>query len=139
MDVPTPYLINDTRKIDFFKKTTFSQYLKKDVLKTLFQKIDEGNVTEVCRWLSECLVSGYFEELWDRFIDYYVRFININSPFLPYHFYRKLVLFLKLQQHEHFKKHSLDLRNSQELGITGEIFVFSPNLLNPENLFLFRK
>ena len=31
MDVPTPYLINDTRRPELFKKTTFSNYLKKDV------------------------------------------------------------------------------------------------------------
>ena len=115
MDVPTPYLINDTRKLEFFKKTTFSNYLKKDVLKTLFQKIDDGQVSEVCRWLCECIVSGYIEELWDKIIDYYTKYININSPLLPYHFYRKLVIFLKLYQNEHFKKHPVDLRNSQEI------------------------
>tara|TARA_B100000123_G_scaffold270746_1_gene249166 strand:+ start:64 stop:1506 length:1443 start_codon:yes stop_codon:yes gene_type:complete len=115
MDVPTPYLINDTRKIDFFKKTTFSNFLKKDVFDTLFKKIDEGKLPEVCFWTAECVVSGYIDELWERSINYYSRFININSPFLPYHFFVKLVLFLKLKNKEHFKKHYLDLRNSQEI------------------------
>ena len=115
MDVPTPYLINDTRKIDFFKKTTFSNYLKKDVFETLFKKIDEGKLADVCQWTCECIVSGYQDELWERVITYYSKYININSPFLPYHFYHKLVLFLKLKADEHFTKHFLDLRNSQEV------------------------
>ena len=66
MDVPVPYLINDTRKLDSFKKTTFSNYLKKDVFEALFKKIDEGKIADVCQWTCECIVSGYQEELWER-------------------------------------------------------------------------
>ena len=115
MDVPIPYLINDTRKAEFLKKTTFSHYLKKDVLDTLYKKIDEGKTSEMCLWLSECIASGYLEELWERAVLYYVKYINVNSPLVPYHFYRKLVHILKLKQQEHFQKHLLDLRNSQEI------------------------
>ena len=78
MDVPVPYLINDTRKIDFFKKTTFSNFLKKDVFDALFKKIDEGKIADVCFWTAECIVSGYQDELWDRVINYYARYINIS-------------------------------------------------------------
>ena len=115
MDVPLPYLINDTRKPELFRKTTFSGYLKKDVFNTLFKKIDEGKIPEVCLWSTECICSGYIDELWDRIIIYYSKFININSPFLPTHFIKNLVMFLRLKEDEHFKKHILDLRNSQEI------------------------
>ena len=37
MDVPIPYLINDTRKIEYFKKQTYSGYKKLDVINTLFK------------------------------------------------------------------------------------------------------
>ena len=115
MDVPSPYLINDTRKPELFKKTTFSNYLKKEVFQTIFKKIDSGHASEVCLWSAECVISGYLDELWDKCLEYYTKYININSPFLPYHFYQKLVLFVKLKKNPHFQKNPLDLRNSQEV------------------------
>ena len=115
MDVPSPYLINDTRKPELFKKTTFSNYLKKDVFQTLFKNIDSGNTSEVCLWSAECIISGYVDALWNRCLEYYVQFINLNSPFLPYHFFQKLVLFLRLKNEEHYTKNPIDLRNSQEV------------------------
>lgn len=115
MDVPNPYLINDTRKLDLFKKTTFSNYLKKEVFQTIFKKIDSGHASEVCLWSTECIISGYLDELWDKSLEYYAKYINVNSPFLPYHFYQKLVLFVKLKKNPHFQKNPLDLRNSQEV------------------------
>ena len=49
MDVPIPFLINDTRKPEFLRKTTFSGYLKKDVLNTheIEQKIKLEQTQEV--------------------------------------------------------------------------------------------
>ena len=33
MDVPIPYLINDTRKIEYFKKQKYYGYKKLDIIK----------------------------------------------------------------------------------------------------------
>ena len=85
MDVPIPFLINDTRKIDSFKKQTYSGYKKLDVLNIIFKKLDENKLSEVCTWSTEAVSSGYIEELWERFINYYVKYISINSPLLPFH------------------------------------------------------
>lgn len=115
MDVPTPYLINDNRKPDLFKKTTFSNFLKKEVFQTIIKSIDNGNVSDACLWSTECIISGYLDELWNKSLEYYCKYINVNSPFLPYHFYRKLVLFVRLQKDPHFSKNMMDLRNSQEV------------------------
>ena len=115
MDVPIPYLINDTRKIECFKKQTYSGYKKLDVLNTIFKKLDENKLGEVCTYCVEIICSGYIEELWDRIINYYVKYISINSPLLPYHFYKKLLQFLRISQDDYFKKNPLDLRNSQEI------------------------
>lgn len=115
VDVPSPYLINDNRKPELFKKTTFSNFLKKEVFQTLFKKIDSGNASEVCLWSTECIISGYLDELWEKSLEYYVKYININSPFIPYHLFQKLVLFLRLKKQDHFAKNPMDLRNSQEV------------------------
>lgn len=115
MDVPIPYLINDTRKIEYFKKQTYSGYKKLDILNTIFKKLDENKLGEVCSCGVEIVCSGYIEELWDRIINYYVKYISINSPLLPYHFYRKLLQFLRISQDDYFKLNPLDLRNSQEI------------------------
>ena len=115
MDVPIPFLINDTRKIDSFKKQTYSGYKKLDVLNIIFKKLDENKLSEVCTWSTEAVSSGYIEELWERFINYYVKYISINSPLLPFHFYNKLIQFLRISQDDYFKHNPLDLRNSQEV------------------------
>ena len=83
MDVPTPYLINDNRKPELFKKTTFSNFLKKEVFQTIIKSYDNGNVADACLWSTECIISGYIDELWDKSLEYYVKYINVNSPFLP--------------------------------------------------------
>ena len=46
---------------------------------TLFKKIDGGNTSEVCLWSAECVISGYLDELWEKSLEYYVKYININS------------------------------------------------------------
>ena len=115
MDVPQNFIINDTRKVNEFHKKTYSGYLKKDVLDILFKKVDESSLEEVCIWCVEIVISGYFEDLWERIILYYSKYININSPYIPYHIFIRLNQFLKISKHEDFKKNFLDMRNSQEV------------------------
>lgn len=115
MDVPETFLINDTRKANEFHKITYSGYLKKDVLDILFKKIDESSLEEVCTWCVETIISGYFEDLWERIIIYYSKYININSPYIPYHIFLRLNQFLKISKNDDFKKNFLDMRNSQEV------------------------
>lgn len=115
MDVPEKFIINDTRKGNEFHKITYSGYLKKDVLEILFKKIDESSLEEVCTWCVEIVISGYFEDLWERIIIYYAKYININSPYIPYHIFLRLNQFLKISKKDDFKKNLLDMRNSQEV------------------------
>lgn len=114
MDVPEVFIINDTRKANEFHKKTYSGYLKKDVLDILFKKIDESGLEEVCIWSTEAIISGYFEDLWEKIILYYAKYINTNSPYVPYHIFLRLNTFLKNGKKEDFKMNYLDLRNSQE-------------------------
>jgi hypothetical protein len=115
MDVPNAFIINDTRKANEFHKMTYSGYLKKDVFDILFKKIDESSLEDVCVWCVEAVISGYFEDLWEKIILYYVKYININSPYVPYHIFIRLNQFLKLSKVEDFKTNFLDMRNSQEI------------------------
>ena len=115
MDVPDVFLINDTRKPFEFNKKTYSGYLKKDVFDILFKKIDESGLEEVCIWCSEIVVSGYYEELWEKIILYYCKYINVNSPYVPYHIFIRLNTFLRINKKEEFKANFLELRNSQEI------------------------
>ena len=89
MDVPPNFLINDFRKPEEFRKKTFSGYAKKDVFDVLFKSLDENKFEEACQWSSEIVISGYYEELWERLINYISKYIGIHNPLLPY------VLFLR--------------------------------------------
>lgn len=115
MDVIDVYQINDNRKTEDFRKKTFSGYSKKDVFDILFKKIDEGSIEEVCQWSCEIVISGYYNELWERVINYMGQYIGILNPLLPYFLFQRLIKFVKVKNLEFFKKNELELKNSQEV------------------------
>jgi hypothetical protein len=115
MDVPPNFLINDYRKPDEFRRKTFSGYAKKDVFDTFFKSLDENKFEESCQWCVELVISGYFEELWERLINYITKYIGIHNPLVPYALFLRLVKFLKLKKMECFEKNYLELRNNQEV------------------------
>ena len=61
----TKYLIIDPRPSECFRKKTFSEYKKTDVLKELFKNITENKIDNACFWLTESIVSGYIDELFE--------------------------------------------------------------------------
>ena len=115
MDVPTPYIVNDVRKNEDFRKKTFSGYSKKEVFDIFFKSLDENKLEDSCQWCVEIIISGYYEELWERIIAYISKFIGIHNPLLPYTLFLRIIKFLKLKKIEIFQKNYLELRNSQEI------------------------
>ena len=115
MDVPIPYIINDTRPIELFIKKSYSGYKKTDILNLLNKSIIIGKIEDVCNLTAECIISGYYEELWEKILDIYTKYININSPYISYFLYNKLVLFIRIKKQDYFEKVPLDMRNSQQV------------------------
>ena len=115
MDVPPNFLINDYRKPEEFRRKTFSGYAKKDVFDVFFKSLDENKFEESCQWCVELIISGYFEELWERVINYITKYIGIHNPLVPYVLFLRLVKFLKLKKMECFEKNYLEMRNNQEV------------------------
>ena len=58
-------------QIGFSKK--ISENLLEDVFQIIFKKIDSGHAAEVCMWSTECIISGYLDELWDKCLEYYTK------------------------------------------------------------------
>ena len=115
MDVPIPYIINDTRKQYEFNKKTYSGYKKTDVFNLLNKNIIIGKLEDVCNLGVECVISGYFEDLWEKILEIYTKFININSPYISYYLFNRLVLFIRISKQEYFMQTPLDMRNSQQV------------------------
>jgi len=112
------YEINDTRSINSFKKETFSGYKKIDVIKTLIKSIDSKKVENASNWLTECIISGYILEIWDKLLIYCSSIININNPGLPNILYKKNILFnniIKRYNINNNKENILLLRNNLEI------------------------
>ena len=80
------YQINDSRLINDFKESTFSGYKKSDVISTLFKNIDKNKVENACNWITECILSGYTLQIWEKILVYAFKTIHINNA--------KLALFL---------------------------------------------
>ena len=78
--------------------------IQKEVFDILFKKIDEGSIEEVCQWSCEVVISGYYNELWERVINYMGQYIGIRNPLLPYFLFQRLIKFVKVKNLEFLKK-----------------------------------
>lgn len=76
--IPDNFLIKDTRNMDYFKTSTFSNYSRKEVIKTLNKSILNGLIEDSCYWSTELICSGYVSELINQLILFSSDFINIK-------------------------------------------------------------
>ena len=76
--IPENFYIKDIRSYDTFKTITFSNYSKKEVIKTLDKSLINGLIEEACYWSSELICSGHISELINQLILFSSNFINIE-------------------------------------------------------------
>jgi hypothetical protein len=108
------YLINDMRVPDEFKKLSFSNYPKKDIFQILIKSMDKRQIENTCYWATECIVSGYTLDMWDKILLYATKVIHINNPNLPGFLKHKHEILLSIIQQYETKKMSLfHMRNDQ--------------------------
>jgi hypothetical protein len=62
-ELPINLRVHDKRDDSFFNKHTFSLYPKTDVFRRLENCLEQSKIEEGNRWISECILSGYFKEL----------------------------------------------------------------------------
>jgi hypothetical protein len=98
MGIPDNFLIDDIREQKDFHMETFSGYKKLDVFKALFKSIETYKIEETCNWTIELLLSCQTSMLYEKFILYSSKYINILNPNLPsllcnrYTYYKNLNL-----------------------------------------------
>jgi len=108
------YQIIDTRDLDSFKQKTFSGYKKNDVISAVLKSIETKKVENACNWCSECIISGYALNLWEKLIIFGSRIIHINNPNLPFYLLKKnRILFNQVERLGRARDNVLLLRNSQ--------------------------
>ena len=111
------YIIIDARPLEAFKDKTFSDFKKKDVYKTLFRCMEIDKIEEACYWCTECLISGYGCELFEKLILFNSKVIHINNPNLPEFLWRRYKTFLNSFNHigKKEKDKLIHLRNTQSV------------------------
>ena len=111
------YLIMDSRPIEEFKDKTFSNFKKKDVINELFKSIEHNKLEEACNWITECIISGYCEEIFEKLVLFNSNNININNPNLPILLSRKHKTFVNSFNHltKKDKDKIIHLRNTQSV------------------------
>jgi len=87
------YIIEDARPLEEFKDKTFSGFKKRDVLSALFKSIETGKIENACYWITECIISGYTVDVYDKLIQFSSKIIHINSPNLPEFLWRRYITF----------------------------------------------
>ena len=110
-------MIIDPRPLEAFKEKTFSEYKKREVLSTLFKSIEQGKVEDACYWATECIVSGYSIELYEKLFLLNSKLTHINSPNLPAFLWRRLKTFEKTYNHisQKEKNKLIHLRNTSDV------------------------
>lgn len=136
MEIPNEYQIIDYRKIDAFKKFTFGNYQKTDVLSAFQKSLNNGNVDEACYWMVELLVSGHIEDIWLKLLSTSSKSINIANPSLPQYLYYRYNQFINVINKPEFdNEFIIKTRNVQELRnhlaeVTSIIATSSKNIIN---------
>lgn len=109
-------VLNDSRKI--FKKTTFSNYKKTDVIKKLTQSMYYQKLEESFFWTYELLSSNMILELWNLYFIFLSKYIHIYNPKLPIYINKKFKDFREIAEFEE----DLNLRNNKNIrNIFGSI------------------
>ena len=88
------YLIIDPRPLECFKEKTFSGFKKKDIIKELLKTIENKQVESACFWITECIISGYTQEIFEKIINLSSKIVHINNPNLPSFLLNRLNCFL---------------------------------------------
>jgi len=111
------YIIIDPRPLEAFKDKTFSGFKKREVLNTLMKSIEQNKVEPTCYWCTECIVSGYCPELFEKLFVFASKVIHVNNPRLPEFLWRRYQTFLN--SYDHIPKKEKDklihLRNTQSI------------------------
>jgi len=111
------YLIVDPRPLEEFKDKTFSEFKKRDVFNELAKSMETGKVENTCFWVTECIVSGYTLELFEKLIIFATKIVHINNPKLPQFLWNKYSSFMNSINHISRKerKQYIHLRNTQSV------------------------
>ena len=80
MGIPNDFLIEDIRTQKDFTIETFSGYKKTEVFNALFKAIETYKIEEVAIWTIELLLSCQTSVLYEKFISYSSKYINILNP-----------------------------------------------------------
>ena len=109
------YLIIDNRTIDSFKQKTFSGFKRNDVITTVLKAIEGKKIENACFWTTECILSGYSLNLWEKLIQFSSKIIHINNPKLPTYLLKKNNILMNQMNRldTKDKNNVLLLRNSQ--------------------------
>ena len=73
-------MISDTRNMDSFKTSTFSNYKLTDVKNRLIHSLQVSDIHAACYWSVELVCSNHFERLWEIIFYFYSTYINISNP-----------------------------------------------------------
>lgn len=82
-DPETMSLINDKRSYICFKKTTFSNYPIKDVVRDFVSKVTNQNIQTAQHWGAELICSGAIQSFIDAIMDIYITHISTANSRMP--------------------------------------------------------
>lgn len=102
--------IDDNRKNKDFLTITFSGFKRTDVIKSFLESLIFSKIESANYWCAELVCSRYYDHIWNIFIEFYCKYINIANIKVSVYLEQKHRQYdqIKISQKEPFN----DLRNN---------------------------
>lgn len=122
-------IIHDKRPEKFFNTTTFSNFKKGEVVKTLLEAIISQQIENALFWSIELLCSGRLKDLWECFLIIIGKHIRCGNPKLSTYIASRFNRFKEILMNG-YADNEMEVRNSTDMRkLLGEIVLvltFSP-------------
>lgn len=124
------FFINDDKKS--FGVKSISGYKKIYLLKSFEKSLKERNIYTSLYFCFEILCSGYYNDLWTIIFLFYIEYIHILNPELPFLIITKYEYFKKIEKKLKEKNiNKIKIRNI--LNIQNDLIFIIKNLINTKN------
>lgn len=129
--------LNDSRTTKEFRVVTFSGYKKTDVKKALLDSLQQTQIENACYWCAELVSAGHYLDIWEFFLLYLGKHINLANPGLVIYLEKRFTVFRNILSKDNYHD-ELQLRNNPTVrNIFAEvacILAMSPKRLSIESI-----
>lgn len=104
-------MIKDNRTS--FSKTSYSNIKKNKLIEEFTKSLYYGDIEDAIKYTGEMIASFYIKELWDTYILFYCKYVNIYNIKFPIFLYKQYTVFREIaNSHDNYQiRNNMNIRN----------------------------